>query len=113
MSTATDDCTKRNVLYYILPYYSEWYDIGCNLGLPSVELEKIRQHHISDQVPQLVELWDRWETLSWKKLYEALKRIIEMKAARRESTTSIEIGQQFQTLCVPALRMDEEPVIGK
>ena len=72
--------------------YSEWYDIGCNLGISSVELDKIKQrYHSSDPTPHLVELWNKWDELSWEKLYQAVKKTVE---GRRGSRTLAGFAEQ-------------------
>ena len=95
----TEVCTVQSVLNCIA-LYSEWYDIGSNLGLPPVELDKISQQcRGSDPMPHLVELWQRWDPngLSWEKLYQALKIIAEMRA-RRGSGPFTENGRQHRVL---------------
>lgn len=84
----TEECTVQNALNCVA-LYSEWYDIGINLGLPPVELEKIRQQYQrQDLSSHLVELWQRWDTggLSWEKLYQALKKVVEVRERRGSET---------------------------
>lgn len=125
----TEECTVQSVLNCIA-LYSEWYDIGINLGLPIAELDKIsQQHHDLDPVSHLVELWHRWDPngLSWEKLYWALKKISEARAGRiRASSSSSENAQQHWPLCSqqslpmtpeqlvpdPSIGMEIEPVTG-
>ena len=102
----------QNVLNCIA-LYSEWHDIGINLGLPPVELEKMwQQYQHRDLSSHLVELWQRWDTdgLSWEKLYLALKKVAEARE-RRESETGTEVAQQLPTFHTqPSLPvMPEEP----
>lgn len=83
----TEECTIAECLNCIAEY-SEWDVIGENLGLLGVELDKIAQRaYDSDPMPHLVELWDRSEPdgISWEKLYQALKKIVEMRSARSGS----------------------------
>ena len=68
----TEECSILNVLNCIAPY-SDWYEIGMCLDLPTDELDKIKGYPLPDQKAHFVEMWYRLDPdITWRKLQQAL-----------------------------------------